>query len=96
MFELVFTVAQIFVDQIVNQWNTLDHLGLSDNSKRFLCDGNQVVVMNSLISHSSLQRTHKAINFHHIRELIASKVLGYHLVNAKFNLADKVSKRWTT
>jgi hypothetical protein len=72
-FGSVITVVQIFVDHdpIINQWNTLDHLGLFDHNKRFMCDGNQVVVMKSLISHSSLKRTHNISTYNHIRELIA-------------------------
>jgi hypothetical protein len=55
---------------------------------------NQGVVMNSSISHSSLNKRHNTLLYHQVREMIAAKILGYYWINGKMNPADIVSKHW--
>ena len=55
---------------------------------------NQAVVMNSSIPHSSLSKSHNALGYHRVREMIAAKVLGYYWIDGKSNPADVVSKHW--
>jgi hypothetical protein len=49
---------------MINQWEASVCIGLSVCSKRVMCEGNQVVVMNSSIPQSSLTRTHNASTHH--------------------------------
>jgi hypothetical protein len=55
---------------------------------------NQAVVMNSSIPHSLLNKRHNALSYHHVREMIAAKILGYYWIDGKLNPADIVSKNW--
>jgi hypothetical protein len=55
---------------------------------------NQVVVVNSSIPHSSLNKRHNALSYHQVGEMIAAKVLGYYWIDGKMNPADIVSKHW--
>jgi hypothetical protein len=85
----------IFADKIIIQWKAMAHIGVSAFNKRVICKGNQVVVMNSFIPQSFLlKRIHTASTCHHIRELIACKIIGYHSVCGKFNPAHRLGKQW--
>jgi hypothetical protein len=91
-FGLEFTAARIAVDQIIDLRATLLHLGVPVHHKSYMFGENQAVVMNSSIPHSSLNKRHNALSYHHVREMIAAKILGYYWIDGKLNHADIVSK----
>jgi hypothetical protein len=89
-----FTAARIAVDRIIDLRITLRYLGVPLNHKSFMFGDNQAVVMNSAIPHSFLNKHHNALSYHHVREMIAAKILGYYWIDGKLNPADIVSKHW--
>jgi hypothetical protein len=56
---------------------------------------NQAVIMSSSIPHSSLNKWHNALPYQRVREMIATKILGYYWIDGKLNPADIVSKHWS-
>jgi hypothetical protein len=84
------------VDQIINLRTTLQYLGVPIHHKSYMFGGNQAVVMNNSIPHSSLNKRHNALSYHRVREqMIAAKILGYYWIDGKLSPADKVSKHWS-
>jgi hypothetical protein len=63
--------------------------------KSYMFGYNQAVVMKISIPHSSLKKGHNALSYHRVREMIATKLLGYYWIDGKLNPADIVSKHWT-
>jgi hypothetical protein len=51
--------------------------------------------MNSSIPHSSLNKRHNALSYHMMREMIASKILGYYWIDEKLNPVDIFSRHWS-
>jgi hypothetical protein len=72
-FRSEFTAALIAVDQIIDLRTTLWYLGVPVHNKSYMFGDNQAVVMNSSIPHSSLNKKHKALSYHWVREMIAAK-----------------------
>jgi hypothetical protein len=62
--------------------------------KSYMFGDNQSVIKNSSIPYSSRNKRHNALSYHHAREMIAAKILGYYWINGKSNPADIVSKHW--
>jgi hypothetical protein len=89
---LEFTAARIAVDQIIDLTTTLGYLGVPIHHKSYMFGDNQAVVMNSSISHSSLNKRHNALSCHRVRKMNAAKILGYYWIDGKLNHADIVSK----
>jgi hypothetical protein len=56
--------------------------------------GNQSVVKNSTIPHSSMNKRHISLDYHRVREMIAAKILAFYWIDGKKNPADIVSKHW--
>jgi hypothetical protein len=73
----------------------LRYLGVSVNAKSFMFGDNKVVVTNSSIPHSSLNKRHNALAYHCVCEMIAAKILGYYWIDGKKNPAEIVSKHWS-
>jgi hypothetical protein len=89
-----FIAARIAVDQIIDLQTTLQYLGVPVHHKRYMYGDNHAVIMNSSIPHSSLNKQQNALSYHHVREMIAAKILGYYWIYGKLNPADIVSKHW--
>jgi hypothetical protein len=89
-----FTAARIALDQIIDLRTTLWYLGVPANAKSFMFGDNQEVVTNSSIPHLSLDTSHNALDYHHVCEMIAAKILGYYWIDGMKNPADIVSKHW--
>jgi hypothetical protein len=88
------TAVRIAVGQILDLRTTLRYLGVPVNTKNYMFGDNQAVVTNSTIPHSYLNKRHNAISYHRVREMIASKILGYNWIDGKKNPDDVVSKHW--
>jgi hypothetical protein len=48
----------------------------------------------SSIPHSLLNKSHNALAYHRVREMIAAKVMGYYWIDGKEYPVDIVSKHW--
>jgi hypothetical protein len=90
-----YTAARITVDQLIYLRTTLQPLGVPVNAKIFMFGGNQAVVTNSSIPHSSLNKRHNALAYHCAQELIAAKSMGYYWIGGKKNPTDIASKYWS-
>ena len=55
---------------------------------------NKSVVTSSIIPTSILSKRHHISSFHHIREAIAAKFIGFYWKDGKTNPADILSKHW--
>jgi hypothetical protein len=73
-----FTAARIVVDKILDMRTTLRYLGVPVNEKSFMFGDNQLLVTNSTILHSSLNKRHNALAYHRVQEMIAADILGYY------------------
>jgi hypothetical protein len=91
-----FRSARIAMDQFIDLRTTLQYLGVPIHHKSYMFgDNQQLLVMNSSIPHSSLNKRHNALSYHMVREMIAAKSLGYYWIDGKLNPADIVSSHWS-
>ena len=49
-------------------------------------------VDSSMTPHRKIHKRHAALYFHHVRELIAAKIVSHHFIDGKNNPADILSK----
>jgi hypothetical protein len=82
------------VDQSINQTNTLEYNDAPNITTRYVFGYSEAAFLDSTTSSSALKRAHNASTYHHIKELIASKIIGYNLINEKLNPVDEISKQW--
>jgi hypothetical protein len=62
--------------------------------KAYAFGDNESVVTSSTIPHSKLGKRHNALNYHRVREAVASKMLAFIHLPGKWNVADVLSKHW--
>ena len=55
---------------------------------------NRSEVDSSTIPHGKLSKRHNDLSFHHVREIIASKIVNFIHIPGKTNPADILSKHW--
>jgi hypothetical protein len=78
-----FVAARICIEQIINLCSTLMYLGVPVREKNCMFGNNKSVVDSSLGLHAKLRKRHTMLSFHHVREAIASGILGlYFLENS--------------
>ena len=87
-----FVAARIATDQIVDLRYSLRMLGVPILHQSFMFGDNKSVVTNSTLPHSTLAKRHHALNYHRVREAVASGFLRFHFVNGKENPADCLTK----
>jgi hypothetical protein len=56
---------------------------------------NESVVNSSSIPHAKLHKRHTALSFHRVREVVASKYIGFHFLPGACNPADILSKHYS-
>ena len=79
---------------LIKSRETLMYLGVPIKSKSSMFKDNKSVVTSSMILISILSKRHHISSYHHIREAIASKFIGFYWNDGKDNLADILSKLW--
>jgi hypothetical protein len=84
----VFVATGNLVDKIINQRNTFKYNGSPNRNT------SEAAFLDGTTSSSSFKRTHNALTHHHIKELIASWIIGYNLINEILNPVDKIRKQW--
>ena len=92
MYGSEFVAARIATEQIIDLHTTLHYLGVPVKSKSYMFGDNKSVVTSSTIPHSGLNKQHNALSYHHVREAIAAKILGFFHMDGKKNPADVLSK----
>jgi hypothetical protein len=55
---------------------------------------NKAVVDSSMKLHAQLKKRHTMLSFHHVREAIASGIVGFYFIPGEHNPADILSKHW--
>ncbi len=90
-----FVAAQICVEQIIDLRNTLRYLGVPIRDQSYMFGDNESVVNSSSVPHSKLHKRHTALSFHHVREAVASKYVGFYFLPCADNPADVLSKYWS-
>jgi hypothetical protein len=89
-----FVAARTCVEQIIDLRNVLRYLGVPICNKSYVFGDNESVVNSSSILHSKLHKRHTALSFHHVREAVAAKIIGFYFIEGKNNPADILSKHW--
>ena len=72
-----FVAARIAKEHIINLCITLQYLGVKIDGPSFMFGDNQSVVTSSTVPSSILNKRSSALNYHLVREAIASQVLPY-------------------
>ena len=86
--------ARIAADRALALRTTLRYLGVPIEGKSLMFGDNQSVV-NCAMPHSQLSKRHHALNWHRVREMIASGIIHFKHIDGKKNPADILSKHYT-
>jgi hypothetical protein len=86
--------AQICVEQIIDQRNSLRYLDVPINSKSYMFGDIKSVVDSSMQVHATLHKRHTKISFHQVRETIASGMIRFYFDSGNINPVDILSKYW--
>jgi hypothetical protein len=87
-----FVAAQVSIEQIKR--TTLRYLGVPIRDKSYMFGDNKSVVDSSMQLHVKLHKRHTMLSFHHVREAIASGIVGFFYIPGDINPADILSKHW--
>ena len=63
-------------------------------TKAYMFGDNKSVVTSSTIPQSILNKRHKILSYHRVREAIAAKILEFHWCSSSQNRSDILSKHW--
>jgi hypothetical protein len=83
-----------FVDQSINQTITLEYNGAPNIPTRFFFWIQRSGFHRRHNLQFIIERTHNEKTYWHIKQLIALKIIGYHVINEKLNPVYKLSKQW--
>jgi RNA binding exosome subunit len=89
---LEFVAARTSVEQIIDLRTTLQYLGVPIREKSYIFGDNKSVVDSSMQLHAKLHKQHTMLSFHHVRETIASVIVGFFFIPGDINPADILSK----
>jgi hypothetical protein len=89
-----FVAAKTATEQIIDLRTTLRYLGVPITKTTYMFGDNQSVITSSTLPESVLNKRHNALSYHRVREAIAAKIISFHWVDSKSNLADILSKHW--
>ncbi len=89
-----FVSSRTCVDRHIDLRQSLYYLGVPVRKKAYMFGDNESVVNSSSTPHAKLHKRHNALSFHRVREIIASKILGYYHVRSEQNPSDILSKHW--
>jgi hypothetical protein len=87
-----FVAERIYVEQIFDLCSTLRYIGVPFREKNFLFGDNKSIVDSYRELHAKLHKRHIMLSLHHVREAIASGIVGFHFIPGEHNLADILSK----
>jgi hypothetical protein len=86
--------ARVCVEKLINLRTTLRYLGVPTRDKSYMFGENNSVEDSSMQLHAKLHKRHTMLSFHHVREAIASGIVGFFYVPGDINPADILSKHW--
>jgi hypothetical protein len=66
-------------------------MGVPLDGKAYMFGDNQSVITSGTIPHSSLNKRHNALAYHHVREAIASDVIWFFHISRKTNFLGHVT-----
>jgi hypothetical protein len=89
-----FVAGGTAMNQIEDLRLTLRYLGVPIAGPSYLFGDNQSVITSSTLPLSRLKIRHIALNYHRVREMIASKAVRFLWIDGKENPADILTKHW--
>jgi hypothetical protein len=84
----------VCVEQVIDLRNTLRYLGVPIRDKSYMFGDKKSVVDINMQLHTKLHKRHTMLSFHHVREAIASGIVGFFYIPGDINPADILSKHW--
>ena len=73
-----FVAARTATEQIMDLRNTLRYLGVPILTQASMLGDNKSVMMSANIPQSVLNKRHKMLSYHRVREAIAAKILDFY------------------
>ena len=89
-----FSAAKTATDQIIELRQTLRYLGVPIRQKSVMFGDNKTVVDSASLPNARLHKRHTMLNFHRVRQTIASNILAFHFIPGEQNPSDILSKTW--
>jgi hypothetical protein len=89
-----FVAARVCVEQIIDLRSTLRFLGVPIREKSCMFGDNKSVVDSSMQLNPMLHKRHTMLSFHHVREAVASGILGFIFLPGEDNPAYILRKHW--
>ena len=89
-----FVAARTATEQIMDLRNTLRYLGVPIMAKLYMFGDNKSVITSATIPQSVLNKRHKMLSYHRVREAIAAKILAFFWCSSDQNKSDILSKHW--
>ncbi len=86
------TAARMAVDMTIETRCQLRMLGVPSDGPTLMLGDNKSVVISTAVPSSVLKKKHCSINWHRVREAIASKAVRFAHINAEKNIADVLTK----
>jgi hypothetical protein len=86
-----FVAARICTEQIIDLYNTLRFLGVPVRERCYMFRDNKSLVDSSMQLNAKLHKWHTMLSFHHVREAIAARTLGFFFLSGYDNPADILS-----
>jgi hypothetical protein len=76
-----------------NIWIALRFLGVPIGEKSYIIGHKKSVADSSMQLNAKLHKWHTMLSFHHVREAIASGIVGFHFLPGDDNPADTLRKK---
>jgi hypothetical protein len=89
-----FVAACTCVEQVIDQYNTLQYLGVPVCNKSYMFGDNKSVVDRSMQLHANLHKQRNMLYFRRVQEAIASGMTDNDYIPGQLNPADILSKHW--
>ena len=90
-----FVAAETAAEQIMDLRNTLRYLGIPIMTKLYMFSDNKLVVRNSTIPQSILNKKHNMLLSCRVREAIAAKILEFHWCSSDQNRVTVLANIWS-
>ena len=89
-----FVAAKAATEQIMDIWQTLRYIGAPIGAKFFLFGDDRSVVTSATLPHPTLTKRHNILEFHRVREAIATNLMAFYWILSAYNISDMLLKHW--
>ena len=94
MYGSEFVAGKAATEQIMDLRNTLRYLGAPIITKRHICLVTRSQLSQATIPQSVLNKRHKMLSYHRVREAIAAKILDFYCCASDQNKSHILGKHW--